>query len=108
MESVKCDFCDRPHNHSWRNHHESCPYYWHGDREPTVVVRLNEYQAANLLRLLKDAWASRIQVEGEGFLPYHGDWCGEIPLQLEAKMRAAGGGFVTTTANDGQNPLEAD
>lgn len=75
-------------------HRADCPYYWHYEGEPTIVLRLNPYQAANLL------WALReIESSGRHNELYTGDWNGEVVPQLEAKMRQAGGEFVTRQPN---------
>lgn len=84
-------------------HHRECPYRWHGPGEPTVVIRLNAYQAGNLLWALKQGWNSKIPQLNNG------DWVGEIPQQLEAKMRAAGSQwpqFLDPPCNAGEKPMQ--
>lgn len=97
---IDCPYCGGADYTSFGSmHHETCPHYWHPRHEETVVLRLNAYQAVNLLRALTLMW------DGELHPPNSGDWCGEIPQQLEAKMRAAGGDFVAMETNDAKLPL---
>lgn len=69
----------------------------------TISLKLNPYQAANLLWWLKRCWywgPSQPKVFNSG------DWVGEIPQILEKTMREAGGLFVTYQTNGSRDPFE--
>lgn len=76
-----CLFCAGGHGELVSYHTHDCPLHWHTGNEPVVNLALNQYQAINLLRFLKLAWLNQTPC------PNSGDWVGEIPQQLEAKMR---------------------
>lgn len=93
-----CMFCGGGDGSSGQAHTANCPFYWHHPTEDVVLLRLNEYQAANLLRLLNLVWTNQITV------PNPGDWYGEIPMQLAARMIERG--WLTSRANDGSQPAQ--
>lgn len=62
---------------------------------PTVTLELDPYEAANLLRHMRLVWA------GKTFATGTGDWCGQVPIKLQAAMEAAGPPFVTHIPNAG-------
>jgi hypothetical protein len=65
-------------------------------RTDVICLRLNDYEAANLLHTLKAIWRGDLKADNSG------DWCGEIPQQLEALMRAKG--WEQKAANSGDMP----
>ena len=86
------------------HHAQGCPSRWHEDHEQTGIVRLNEYQAANLLWLLREAVKPE-EFGGPNYLNT-GDWNYEIIHQLEETMRLKGGDFLTFKPNAQQEDWE--
>lgn len=96
---IPCLFCGggkSQDSHIGDIHTDECPLRWHHEYEECITLRLNKYQAANLLRTLQLIWEGKIQV------PNGGDWYGEIPNQLGAKMNKAG--WENCIANDNSIP----
>lgn len=97
---IACELCGAPDSRYGEIHHNTCPRHWHGRHTPVILLRLNAYQASNLLVLLKKIVNGTIPNANTG------DWNGEIPYQLQVLMEQAGGAFKTHTANTGENPIE--
>ena len=107
MTITPCNFCGGADSTRWgmTDHLEDCPQYWHRGYEGVIALRLNAYQAANILAALMVEYPYR---EGQDYAPFRnsGDWVGEVHQQLVAKMKVGGKEFMEYIPNGGGPSLK--
>lgn len=92
-----CLYCGGGRGETVSQHFSECPLRWHHESVECVTLRLNAYQAANLLKFLKLACANKVAC------PNSGDWLWEVPYQLEAMMKKKGWKDLRTNGG-GEDP----
>lgn len=94
MDAISIQISELEDPYTMQPHHaQGCPARWHSEYTPVVHIRLDDYEAINLLWLLRKAYTDIPEI-------MTGDWNGTVMYQLEEAIHMMGGTFLTHTPNN--------